>query len=116
MFRALIAEFQGVDPAEQVLPGAEEDRRDRKVQLVDQALPQVLLDRRDASADPHVLAACGLARPTQGGMDSIRDEVKRRTAFHLDRLPRMMREHEDRDMVRRTLAPPAFPRVVRPLA
>jgi hypothetical protein len=51
VFRALVAEFQGVDAAEQVLSGAEEDRRDCEVHLVDQAFPQVVPDRCNASAD-----------------------------------------------------------------
>src|SRR5690349_10571168 len=35
-------------------------------------------------------------------------------AFHHDRRPWMMREHEDRDMIGRIGAPPAFPVVVCP--
>src|SRR5688500_1532135 len=49
-------------------------------------------------------------------MDPNRNEVKRRVAFHRDRRPGVMRQHEDRNVERRVIAPPALPRVVRPFA
>src|SRR5688500_18918205 len=47
-------------------------------------------------------------------MDSVSDEIECRSAFHLDRLARMMRQYECRHMVRRLIAPPSFPFVIGP--
>src|SRR6185437_1894856 len=47
-------------------------------------------------------------------MNTVSDEVERSTTFHLERSPRMMREHKDRRVIGRLISPPAFPALVRP--
>src|SRR5208283_2236644 len=52
----------------------------------------------------------------QCSANARRYEAKLRAAGHLQRCARMMRQHEDRRVVRRLIAPPAFPAVVWPRA
>ena len=47
-------------------------------------------------------------------LDAARHEPEFSAAFHRDRRARMVRQHEDRSVVRRLVAPPAFPAVIRP--
>src|SRR5947209_12746038 len=93
---------------------AEEDGRDDEVQLVEQAGGEVLADRRGTAADAHVLLSRGLLRLLERRLDPVRDEVERRAALHRERLARVMRQDEHGDVVRRLLAPPPLPTVVRP--
>lgn len=113
---AAVAELRHVQPGEKMLAGAEQDRRDREMHLVDQAFLQILPDRGDAAADPHILVLGGRLRLFERRMDAVGDEVKRRAAFHQDRRPLVMGEHEDRHVIGRVVAPPAFPALVRPFA
>ncbi len=103
-----------VDPLEQRLARAKQQRRDREVQLVHLPRAQVLPDGRRAAADTNVGAAGGLARAPERLLDPAGDEVERRPALHLQRRPRVVREHEHRHVVGRVLAPPAAPLLVGP--
>src|SRR6478672_563524 len=47
-------------------------------------------------------------------MNAFGDEVEDSPAFHRDRRARVMRQHVNRAMVRRLVAPPAFPAIVGP--
>src|SRR6266550_8683237 len=40
--------------------------------------------------------------------------MKCSAAVHLERRPRVMREHKDRRVIRRLISPPAFPTFIRP--
>ena len=62
VFGTAITKPNNVQACEEMLAGAEQDRRDGQMQLVDQAGLQILSDRIDAAAQPHVLAARSLAR------------------------------------------------------
>ncbi len=114
VFHTPIAELQCVDPAEQGLAGAEQVRRNREVQLVDQTVLQVVTDRRRATSQAYILAVGGFAGTAQRDMNPVRDEVKRRPAGHHDRGPRVMRQHKDRNVVRRVVSPPALPSIAGP--
>src|SRR5262249_39014943 len=45
---------------------------------------------------------------------AIGDKMEDGAALHLDRPPRMVREHERRNVIRRLLAPPSLPALVGP--
>ena len=47
-------------------------------------------------------------------VDAAGDEVERRSALHLERHARVVREDERGDVIRRLLSPPPAPRLVRP--
>jgi transposase InsO family protein len=113
---AFVAQRPQVEPLQQRLSPAKQHRRDRDVQFVDKAFTQVLPDGVGSAADPHVLAASGIACPFKRIMDAAGDEVERCATFHLDRRPGMVGQNEDRNVVGRIVAPPAFPGVVLPLA
>ena len=53
-------------------------------------------------------------RPLQRRVDPAGDEVEGRAALHRERRPRVVRQHEDGHVIRRLVAPPALPAVVRP--
>jgi hypothetical protein len=85
------------------------------VHLVEQPGREVLLHGAGAAGDRDILVARRRARLLERGLDPVREEVERRAAVHLQRLARIVGQHEDRGVVRRILAPPAAPRLV-PLA
>src|SRR6266568_409178 len=86
------------------------------MQLVDQAGAQILPNSRYAATEADVAAVCCSARLLQSGMNALGDKAKLRTSRHAKRRPRMMRQHEDECVIRRLVAPPALPAVVRPRA
>ena len=110
------AERRKVEPREQGLARAEQRGRKHQVHPVHQPRLQVLAHGRDAAPDAHVLCPGGFARPPQGGLDPVGDKVEGRAARHLDRLARVVRQHEHRHVIRRALAPPPLPRLVGPVA
>src|SRR6188768_639498 len=111
-----IAERAQIQIAKEVFARAEYHRRKREVHFVDQPSAQVLANGLGATADPHIAIARGSARLLECLLDATRDEVKDRSALHLERLSRMMGEHEDGNMIGRIVAPPAAPRFIRPFA
>src|SRR5215470_17465522 len=72
--RALVAEGARVDSVQEMLSRAKQDRRDREVELIDQAGLQVLPDRRDAAAETDVAAARRGSRLLQRGANALGDE------------------------------------------
>src|SRR5262249_4452309 len=99
---------------EEILSGAHQDRSNGEVKLVEQSRLQVLADCRRAAADAHILAARRSLRLLERGFDSVGDEEEFGAALHLERLARMVGQDEDGAVVRRLLAPPAFPAFVGP--
>src|SRR6267142_6302721 len=84
--------------------------------LVDQAGAQILPNRRHAATKADVAAPRGSGRLLQGGVNACGDKVKFGPSRHPERRTRMMRQHEDERVIRRLVAPPALPAVVRPRA
>ena len=82
---------------EQPLAAAEQHGHDAQLHLVDEPARRYCWTTVGAAADVHVLArrrrprACSSA----ASMPSVTN-VKRRAALHLERLARVVREHEDR--------------------
>ena len=71
---ALVAQRAHVDAVQEMLAGAEQDGRDRQVQLVDETGAQILPDRGYASAQPDVAAGRRILRLLQRGVDAAGDE------------------------------------------
>src|SRR6476661_8237132 len=115
-FGDLVTKRAHVEPVPERLTLAEQDRPHREVQLVDQARLHVLANRRGAAADPDVLSVRRFLRLRERRMDAIRDEAELRAALHHHRLSRVVRQHERRHVIRRLVAPPALPALVRPWA
>src|SRR2546421_24979 len=86
------------------------------MQLVNQAGAQILPNSGNAAAEAHVAATRRSARLLQGDVNAFSDEAKFRTPRHPERRARVMRQHEDGRVIRRLVAPPALPAVVRPRA
>src|ERR1043166_7470984 len=86
------------------------------MQLIDQRGSQILPNRGYAAAEADVAAACCSLRLLQSGVNTLGDNAKLRAPRHLERRSRVMRQHEDRRVIRRLVAPPALPAVVRPRA
>src|SRR5690606_2638399 len=103
----------GVEPVQQPLSPAEQDRDDGQVEPVDQAGTQVLLDGRDSATDPDVQVARGFPGAFQRLVDAAGDKVEGSTVGHLHWFARMVGEHEHRVAERRVLPPPTPPRVAR---
>jgi len=105
-----------VDVTKQAFARPKQNWRDGDMELIDEADSQELLDGVGTAADSHIPAIRCLACLLEGRVDSVGDKVERRVALHPQRRPRMVRQHENRYMVRRVIAPPTFPLQVRPKA
>ena len=57
-FRAFVAERRQVEARQQLLPGAEQDRRHSQVHLFNQASLQVLANGGNAASEANVPATC----------------------------------------------------------
>src|SRR6266446_2515686 len=97
-----------------MLARAEQDGGDREMHLVDEPGLEVLTDRRDAAAQPHVFPAGCPDRLLERVMDAGGHELKYSVAFHTQRVARVPGQHEHGCVIWRVLAPPAAPRFVRP--
>src|SRR5579862_2763950 len=113
---ALVAQRRQVEAVQNILAAPEQDRRNREMQLVDQAGPQELPYRRHATADPDVAPARGFNGACERNVNAVGDEMKHGAAAHLERCTRMMRQHEDRHVVWRLVTPPTLPALVGPRA
>src|SRR5882762_3493346 len=116
VLRAFIAQSTHVDVVQEMLPGTEQDRPDGEMQLVDQGGAKILPNDGYATTDANVAAARSSGRLLQGGVNALGDKAKLRTSRHPERRTRVMRQHEDGRVIRRLVAPPALPAVVRPRA
>src|SRR4051812_39838951 len=97
-----------------MFPCPEQDWPDGKMQLVDEASAQILPDCGDAAAQANVAAAGSRSCLLEGMVNAFSDEPELRTSHHRHRRAGVVREDEDRRVVRRLVAPPALPAVVRP--
>src|SRR5438552_3568981 len=86
------------------------------MQLINQGSAQILPNSCYAATDADVQAARCSGRLLQSGVNAFGDKAKLRTSRHPKRRPRVMRQHEDGRVIRRLVAPPALPAVVRPRA
>src|SRR6267143_850274 len=86
------------------------------MQLVNQAGAQILPDSGYAAAEADVAAARCSARLLPSDVNALGDKAKLGTSRHPERRPRIMRQHEDGRVIRRLVAPPALPALVRPRA
>src|ERR1700693_2860156 len=84
--------------------------------LVNQGGAQILPNSGYAAAEADVAAVRCSGRVLQSGMNAFGDKAKLRAPRHPERRPRVMRQHEDRRVIRWLVAPPALPAVVRPRA
>src|SRR6185503_20849801 len=82
--------------------------------FVDQTGGQVLTNGGHSTSDPDVALPGSFTRAFKRFMNASSHEVERRAAFHRQRLAGMMCQHKNWNMIRRLLAPPSLPAVVRP--
>lgn len=83
-FNAFVSQSPQVNPFEQRFSSAEQNRRDRNVQFINEALTKILPDCGRPAADPHVHCGSGLASTVKRLANASCYEVERRAAFHLD--------------------------------
>jgi hypothetical protein len=95
-----------------IFPAPEQDRNDVELQLVDYAGGGCLPDGGGAARDVDAVLARGFTRLGVGGVEAVGDEVKARSALHLDRLVGAVREYEHRCVVRRLGPLPAAPLLI----
>src|SRR2546421_8755174 len=105
MLGARIAQRRQIDPRKQMLATAEQDWRDREVQLVDESRLEILPHRGHSSADLDIKVTGGLPRALQRFLNPAGDEVKDGPAFHSDGLVRVVRQYEHRRVIGWILSP-----------
>src|SRR6185437_7075590 len=84
------------------------------MELVDEPRLQIRADRLNSAANADIPPVGGRLCLPQRRFDAVRDEMEGRPALHLERLPRVLSEDEDRGVVGRVLSPPASPALIRP--
>src|SRR5277367_6634104 len=75
---------------------------------------KILAHGGDTAAEPDVLTFRGVDGLFESALNTVGDEMEGRASGHRDRRSRVVGENEDRGMVGRVVAPPAFPVLVRP--
>src|SRR5262245_51624234 len=93
----------------------EHDRDEIEHELVEAAGLQRLADRACPTCDVDETVAGSIRRFGKGNLEAV-DEVEGRPTFHLDRVVRVMGQHEHRSVIRRLGTPPAAPIGIAPLA
>src|SRR5579863_9329056 len=88
---------------------AEQDRRQCKVQGVDQSSLQILPHCRHAASDLDIFTACGLLREFERFFDSAGNKEEGRSSFHDYGLPLVVGQNKGWSMIRRIVVPPALP-------
>src|SRR5262245_6208048 len=86
------------------------------MKVVDQSGLKVLADRGDTAAKADVASARRRSRLIESSVNAFGDESKLCISFHPERRARVMRQDKHRSVIRRLLAPPASPTLVRPRA
>src|ERR1051325_1566881 len=86
------------------------------MQLVEQLGGEVLSDCFGTSTHTDVLSICSRPRLLERRFNFVSDKNELSSAFHHDRIVRVMCEHERLHMIRRLVSPPSFPVVVGPRA
>ncbi len=109
-----VAQSRKVCSFEESFTRAKQDRRDSDVHLVDQALAKILLNDMDCATDAAILACSRFARLRQGGGNTFGNEVQACSAFHDQRRPGMVCQHEHRHVIDRIFAPPTPPTLIWP--
>src|SRR5215471_13607604 len=97
-----------------MLPGAEQDGADGEMQLIDQRSLQVLPKCRYAAAEADIESARRGTGLLQCSVNAFGDKVKNGASRHGQRRAAVMRQHEDRSVIGRLVAPPALPAFIRP--
>src|SRR3984885_8747168 len=87
---AFVSQSAHVNPLEQSLSPAQQDRRDSNVQLINEARTKILLDSVRSAANAHIHSVGCVARPVKRLVNTARDEVECRSALHPDGRARMM--------------------------
>src|SRR5260370_41528149 len=114
MFGDAVAERRQVDPGEHRFALPEHDRGQGEMQIVDQPGAKILTHRLDATTNLHVAALGGELRLLQRRLDTLGHGYEGGAAVHLDRIARMVRQHEGRRVIGWIVTPPALPALVRP--
>jgi hypothetical protein len=106
---AFVSESAHVNALEQSFSPAQQYRRDSEVQLIDETGTKILLDGVGSAANANIHAIGCLARPVKRLVNTARDEMEGRSAFHLDGRALVMSQDESWNVIRWIVPPPAFP-------
>src|SRR6185295_12438449 len=101
VLHTLVTQSTRIEAVQQVLAAAEQDRGDYQMELVDESGPQILPDGGDAAAQADILAAGRVPRLLERGVNPLGDEPELRAARHPERRSGMVREYENRGVIRR---------------
>src|SRR5438876_11139260 len=84
------------------------------MKLVDQSSLNILPNRRRSAADANVLVAGSGFSFFERGLNAVGDEIKGRTALHLNRFAVVVSQDKCWNVIRRLVTPPALPTVIGP--
>jgi hypothetical protein len=78
------------------------------------AARKILPNSGYAATEANVAAARCCLRLLQSSVNAFSDKAELCASRHSEQRPRLMRQYEDRRVIRRLVAPPTFPAIVRP--
>src|SRR5215472_3439751 len=81
-----VSELAEINIAKEAFARAEEHGGYRQIQFIDESGAKILLNGGDAASDTNFFPIRGRCGFLEGAMDSIRDEMERRSSLHRDRL------------------------------
>ena len=84
------------------------------VYLVDKSGLEILSNGRHAAAEPYIFVASCCLRRSQRGINAICYKMKSGAALHRDWWVRMVRQHENGNVIRWVWTPPTFPVFILP--
>src|SRR3569623_157654 len=116
MLADCVAERRKINPVKKSFAATQQNRRNSDLQIVDQPRAKILADRCHAAANPNVLAAGRLSRTVKCRLDPVRYEMEDGTALHRDRRTCVVGQDKNRTVIRRLVAPPSLPCLIRPSA
>src|SRR5437762_4867874 len=84
------------------------------MKLVDKSRLKVLPNRGRSAADANVLITGRRSGFFESGLNAVGDEIKGRTALHLNRFAVVVSQDKCWNVIRRLVTPPALPTVIGP--
>jgi len=106
---AFVSQSAHVNPLEQSLSPAQQDGRDSDVQLIDEPVRRYCWTVLGPPPMRTSIPLAASARPVKRLVNTARDEVECRSAFHLDGRARVMSQDESWNVIGWVVPPPAFP-------
>src|SRR5690349_2678452 len=114
MLAKLVTKLNEVNPFIKMLTRTKHHWRNGDMHLVNQPLPQILLDHIDPTQNTNILCTRSFAGTFQCHMNAFRNKMESRSAFHRNGGSRVMGKYKYWSVIGRIIPPPSFPIIIGP--